>query len=428
MTAATFIALVERSVRFPVPVKWIATHKWVDFDEILAVFLLWNFSGAEKLFPGGNDAKVRFWNAGRETPDGRRASKTWIKKHRTLPIGVGGSLFDEHPLPGQPRSEAQECAATLVAKATGLDQRPELQSLLQFARRVNNTATADPHDISSVIKLLHKHGQMKIGEIVRFAHQGIYAKFCESLQVEEAERNNFSVEHIAELMKKQGLDDPYSPEAWLGVATSVLELDQVAFHVVVAEAYQQGKTLIPFKGIGRGGKVKEMKIAVIRTNLDVHAYARYADKVAVTIQMNEKGQVVVMSNKWEGIRMYDVIKAIVVEECLLRGETPPRWQELREELQHGVWYYHVPGQNLFNGSKTSPDTEPTLIPLDRIAQLVKLALSVEEFEPFHAGRCQEGQCTSSTHQPCPWYSWGLSRCQTIRFYERGEVAAVSQAK
>lgn len=395
------------------PIKFIVSHKRCDFDEILAVFMLHQLKEAEIYFPGANSAGIGFWNAGRKTIDGCQATNEWVRKAKVLPIGVGGGEFDEHPMQGCARVFG-ECAATLVAKKLGVIDDPKLEKLLSFANRVNNTATADPNDISSLIKLYHANGQMKVQEIFDWAHEGIAAKYYE-----EEPSDDFTVEYIAELIRQQNPQDPATGDRWFRVALDAKVLDAHLFETVTAAEYKKG-FLVPFRGLGRGGKVRDMQIyAVVSDDPRIHRYARsqFGDRPAVTVQMRSTGNVVILSNKYDQIDLRDVSSAIQVEEAILRGERIPNWEELRQELQHGVWYYFVPGQAVFNGSLTSPDTPPTRQELGRIVELVKIALSMDEFEPFHSHACKQGRCTASAQHPCRWYDWGMQRCRQIRYQE-----------
>lgn len=397
-----------------IPIKFIVTHKRADFDEGLAIFMLHQLVEAEKFFPGANTAGVGFWNAGRETIDGQRATDEWVRKAKLLPIGVGGGEFDEHPIPGRERVN-KECAATLVARRLGVSNRHNLRMLLAFAEKVNNTATASPDDIATLTKLHYANGKLSVQEIFDWMHEGIAAKYYEAVPTED-----FSVQHIATLIRTQNPDEPTLGDQWLEVALETRALDQHLFETVTAEEYQRKKVLVPFRGIGKGGKIRDMLIlAICSDDPRIHRYARspFGDRPAVTIQMRSTGNVVIMSNKYDGISLRDVSSAIQVEEAMVRGERIPNWEELRQELRHGVWYYFVPGQAVFNGSLTSPETPPTKQELGRIVELVKIALSADEFEPFHKNACCQGKCTASRERPCHWYDWGLARCRQIRYQE-----------
>ncbi len=436
----------------PLPVDKIPTHTGFHFDEVLGIFQMWNYpQHSEPLFPGISNASVVFWNAGRKTPDGYYADEGWIRKNRMCPVGCGGSIFDEHPKEEESEEEErlrpQTCAALLVAQKLGIDQLPRLQSCLRFAVEVDNNATDHPHSIAATIKKLHNNREttpghvrkwvkdpeqakrikellqrrISIGDVFEWVQQGIYAKMCEQPQTDD-----FTIEKIGELMQLQGMHEPFSAEDWLRIGTDAMELDQLLFDTVTAEQYQAFKTIVPFRGIGRGSKVMDMKIAVVPSDdvrIDRYARSKLGDQVAVTVIKRSTGNIVVMVNKYYGLRTYDIARAIKTEECLMRGIELPRWDQMRRQLQHSVWYYHAPGGNLFNGAKTSPDTPPTVIPLPRIVQLVKMAVSSEAFESSRSECCLQGICSSTPRQPCSWYKYGLSRCQTIRFEARRDAEA-----
>lgn len=449
----------------PVIIKDLPTHFLPHFDEALVCFMLWNFPHPK--FVGADEASVSFYNAGRTTPDGQYATEQWIRKHRQLPIGIWGGVLDEHRRPEETdeeyeeRKKNQECAASLAAKLLGIDQLPELQSILRFARRVDNTATADPRDISSVIKKLHDNRetekrqvvkwvkdpdmlarimelldrQIGLGDTLLWIEQGIYAKYCEDPA--DPRVDDFTVERIGELLalqtEAQSENNHYSAEEWLRIGTDALELDQLLFQTVTAEEYRTFKIIVPFRGKGRGGEVIDLKIAVVPSDdVRIHRYARskLGDQVAVTIQRRRNGSVAIQSNKWHHIRLHDAARSIITEEALLRGLPVPRWEEARRELTHNVWFYFTRGEGLFNGAKTSPDVDPTRIPLQRIVALVKMALSIETFEPLRSELCLEGECASTKSRPCPWYKYGFSRCQTIRWeaYQARQAQAPTAEK
>ena len=430
----------------PFRINFLPTHFLPHFDEVFSCFLFWNFPHPN--FKGADEAVVQFWNAGRKTPDGVYADEAWVRKNCALPIGCAGSMLDEHPREEETREddaarkERQECAASLVAQLLEIDQLPQLQSLLRFARRVDNTATADPRDISSIIKKLHDNResnhktvkrwvkdpvklerilellgrQIPLDDMFEWVEQGIYAKYCEPEQTDD-----FTIEKIAELIRLQGHTEPYTADEWLRIGAEALELDQLLFETVTAAEYKAYGVISTFRGRNQKGQIVDMKLAFVSSDdTRIHRFARskLGDQVAVTVQRRRNGTYVIQSNKYYGIRMHDVARALITEEKLIRREELPSWSDMRRQLQHSVWYYFVPGEALFNGAKTSPDVDPSQIPLPRLIELVKTALSAEMFVSARSESCLQGICSSTRRQPCPWYKYGLSRCQSIRWEAR----------
>lgn len=95
-------------------------------DPIVALFLLRMF-GEEK-FPGVQTAKLEFWNV---VPEGKPPEQ-WEEEGYVL-LDLGGGKFDHHH--SLHIKNTKICAAVLVAKYLGIDQRPELKKLLEYARR-----------------------------------------------------------------------------------------------------------------------------------------------------------------------------------------------------------------------------------------------------------------------------------------------------
>lgn len=443
----------------PVVIKDVSTHFLPHFDEVATCFLFWNYPHPK--FIGADEATVSFYNAGRRTPDGQYATEEWIRQHQQLPIGIWGSMLDEHRRPEETNEEyearkvLQDCAFSLATKLLDIDKNPELASIIRFARKVDNTATAHPRDISSVIKRLHDNResvkrnvakwvkdsvklarimelldrQISLADMFLWVEQGIYAKCCEIPQTDD-----FTIEKIGELLwlqtPEQSENNTYTAEEWRQIGEEAIELDQLLFKTVTAGEYQKFGVIESYRGRGPNGETVDLKIAVVSSDDPrIHRYARYKDQVAVTVQRRRNGSVAIQSNKKLGVRLYDVARVLMTEEARIRGITPPRWGEMRRELSQvgDIWFYFARGEGLFNGARTSPDIEPTKIPFPRLVALVKLALSIEVFDSERSECCLQGDCSSTRARPCPLYRFGLSRCQTIRFYTRQALAAEAAA-
>jgi len=52
--------------------------------------------------------------------------------------------------------------------------------------------------------------------------------------------------------------------------------------------------------------------------------------------------------------------------------------------------------------------------LEKILEIVLIGINPGIFEPGHTSSCEQGICTSTGREKCPWYNWGLNRCQKIR--------------
>jgi hypothetical protein len=162
-----------------------------------------------------------------------------------------------------------------------------------------------------------------------------------------------------------------------------------------------------------------MKLLVICSdNYQIHKVASSyeGDQVAVTVQIRSTGNVVILSNHYYGLRLHEVAKVVKLEEPPEEGQDRRGWlwQELVKELAHGCWYYHPTAENLYNGSKTSPHTPHTKQNIERLVELILIALREDEFEYYRQEKCRQGICASDRRDPCPWFQWGFERCIAVR--------------
>lgn len=402
-------------------VHTLATHQAPQLDEIFSIWLLWNCREAEQHFQGANDATVVFWGNGRDTPDGREA-QAWMAEG-VLPIGCGGSLFDEHPQSGRLRIKG-ECAATLVAKHIGVSDDPRLGHLIEYARVSDLFPAPSADDLAYVIKLAHHNPNYTPQQVFDWVVLAIEAKYEESPPTRD-----FRPATILELLQHS---HPGEAEAWGKMLLAIQAYDQILFHRETADEYRRRANILEFRGRGRQGKIVPMKLVAVETDDPrMHRYVRSEacviknadgsvtdNRAMVTIIKRSSGNCAIFGNHSFGVTLKDVARVIKIAEMEADKATAfPRWNELGAEGTHGVWHYATAGEFLLNGSHTAPDVPPTKLSLTEIIQLVKLAVSAEEFEPRHAKQCRKGEC-GAPNNGCTWHRWGLSRCQTIRFEQR----------
>jgi hypothetical protein len=138
----------------PTPIKRIAIFPKIQPDTVLAVFLLKKFG--EVMFPGVAEAEVVFWSS---TEPGKTPAQ--YEQEGTLLIDHAGSRFDHHR---DDHGRKTECASSLVAKALGVTDKPELKKLLAWAKRDDlegkGTISSDPLDrafgLSGIIMTLNR--------------------------------------------------------------------------------------------------------------------------------------------------------------------------------------------------------------------------------------------------------------------------------
>lgn len=323
-------------------------HKDPHFDEILAGWLVEHF--------GTNEFLDEY------APDGK------------LHIGVGGGPFDEHPGPNNQKKDG-ECAATLVAKALGVDNDPALEPLLHYAWVRDLRGGAHPFELETLVKVFHRQFPNRPLKVIRWVEMAIEAKYQEQLQFVTETKTEFE---------------------------RAAEVEEIA---------------------GPGGRTLKM-VSVVSDNPLMNKFARSAQGgyVAIIIQQQTSGNVQIFTDKRFGIDLRDVVRMIRLEEQKANGELiTTDWRELEVEGKiEGIeeWYYHREGQMLLNGSLTAPNVPPTRLSLKQIKEIVGIGVNSQAFEPSRALWCQAGECSATREDPCSWYRLGLLRCRRIRYEMR----------
>lgn len=338
----------------------IVVHNRPHLDEIAAIWLLKKFG--QEIFPGIGDAEIAFLNTGRESPDGRSAAE--YEEEGVLFVGVGGGRFDDHPKNG-------ECATTLVAKALGVNDDPALAKILKYVTNNDLKGSSQPLDVADVVQSYYQEFPDNPLFIIEWAMTGFEVEYTKQLRFFTATREEF--ERAARIEEVDG------PRGKLKLA------------VVESDSEQIGK----------------------------FARSEYGGQVAIIIQRNSSGNVQIFTNRKYGLMLYDVVQMIRLAEAEKRGSAVTSdWKVLASEGKiEGAeeWYFHEPVQALLNGSLTASDVPPTKLSLDEIKEMVLVGINPAIFEPQRAGECRKGVCTSTLHNPCPWYRWGLHRCRKIRY-------------
>ncbi len=341
-------------------VEKILTHEKPHLDEIVAIWLLKKFG--ENEFPGVKTAEISYCSNGGEVTK---------LEEGILPIGVGGSIFDEHPrLNGEKKED--ECAATLVAKYLSVDEEPAMEKLLKFVLNSDLKGANNPFDLAYLVKLLHQQYPEQPEKVIEWAITGLEAKYYEQLQFWTGTKKEF--EDNAQIEEVQG---PH------------------------------------------GRMLKIVTIASDDEQMSKYARSSHGCSAAIVIQKWSSGNVQIFTNKQHRLTLYDVAQMIRYEEQKKKGNVvTTEWKILSSEGKvEGAeeWYYHHSSQTLFNGSLTAKNVPPTKLALEQIRRIVRIGVSPGLFEPNRNRECKLMICTSTRRSQCPWYVWGLHRCRQIRF-------------
>ncbi|MBZ9569620.1 hypothetical protein KJA16_01720 [Patescibacteria group bacterium] len=318
------------------------THENPHFDEEFARWLIENFGTKEFLE--------------RYAPE------------RVIQLGIGYGPFDEHPREDE-QQRRNECAATLVAKALGIYERPELKRLLGFAL---NRDRNGPQLLDLV--------------------------------------------HITNLWRRKFPNDPGKVFQEISKIIELEHQEQLYFHTVVGKKFERdAKT--------EETSLDEEVIKIVTILSDEYQMSRYfrfrVREPGILIQGYRSGHIRIFANRIFKIRWLEEIAAIIrYESQRAKGNILTKdWNMLRKEGEvKGAeeWYYHPAGFALLNGSITHPDVAPTNLSLNRIKTLVRIGIDCNAFESSRSQLCKTGFCSSSLKESCPWYPWGLKRCRRVR--------------
>jgi hypothetical protein len=298
----------------------IITHTWPHLDEIVAIRLLQKHGEAK--FPGIKNAVVTYSSTGNKPEN-----KTWQEhlQEGTVLVGTGGGPFDEHPTLEESRKHGNS-ACFLVAKALNIDKDPIYKRLIEFVNEADQTGV---HEL-----------------------------------------------HLANRLKTRYRLNPTQPEKAISLVNDVLddwEREQQLFVNARAELQQKLQ------------QDPHLKIVAVETaNYKMSAAARSL-RIPVIIQKQHDGHVQIMCDTdRNNIDLKHVVAAIRKAECLLAGmsetnvATLPEttWQQEGKTPEVMNWFYQMPGQNMLNGTESTPDISPTKIPFSLIIEIVNKHVSV----------------------------------------------------
>ncbi|KKR21810.1 MAG: hypothetical protein UT48_C0003G0018 [Parcubacteria group bacterium GW2011_GWE2_39_37] len=326
-------------------VKKILIPNKPHLDPVAAIFLLMKY-GKEK-FTGIEDANIIFWENS-ENPTEEEIKN--FEKEGVLLIDVGGGIFDHH------NKNTHETTTSLVASYLGIEQNPELSSLLTYIREDD-------------LEGLHN----RYGELA----------------------------YLLKVMYKQNT----SLSEVVGTALHILELfqaGQMDWHYKVKGEYEAKKQILKVKR-----NQKKLKVGIIESdNVQVANYGITQDNVSVIIQKRSSGHVMILTNKHHRIDLREVIGAIRKKELELMGyDKTIDARKLRFEGKNSQlpnWFYHRSLNSFLNGSDALVKAEPTKVPFNDIVRFVIYSLTTDKSE-----LCD---CHQSG-QNCPYVEYGFIKCQ-----------------
>lgn len=345
---ATKKTVIAENIR---PVNLIVTHIRPHFDEVLAVYLLKRYG--KNYFSGADKVAIEMWTEGKMLKEfaGKTADQL-LAEEGILCIGTCGGAFDEH-------GNGEDTCAHLVAQYLGIAGNPELQKILQFCKRVDHDGKSMPFDLHSTAKEMY--------DFLGDSDKGMQAVFNWTMQAIES--------HV---------------------------FGQRQFHACADEFSKTGNII-------SGGPIK---IATVTSdNPKMHKWIRNAHSADVIIKKDKAGKMIILTSVQkvkDVIDMRDLSRIVRIAEMQKRRLVTPNWHALEAigtTKECPWWYYYANGEQLFNGTSTSPDVEPTKLSLDDAAKAVAISCA-PKVEP-----CEKENCLKS----CYKYQFGLIACRRKRY-------------
>lgn len=389
-------------------------HFWAHFDEYVAMALLWLY-GEKAGIRGARNAEVLFDDAGSSVPE-CIASKRW-RDTVLIPIGNWGNWapFDEHPDPTHARKH-KECAASLALRflkthIPGFDD-PKAEALVAYATRIDLEGGATKYSLANIVKNMNWLGGQEMTLI--WVTHGIMTY----LDRGDPKDTSFEVESIGDLMM-----DGATKTTWIIQGLEAANWEKDMFDAAIATLKQGRKT---HHFTDRKGSRRELVAIESDNPMMGKAIVAWA-KADVAIVRKPSGNVVVLTNAKTRTDLTGLVRALNREELLLRGDrVERRFGDLSPtgSVPGSVWSFQPDLMCILNGSPSAPFVPATDLSFAQIVELARLTLDEKRFCTAKEGfACDGHSCPSSRKRPCPYYGYGLPRCQNIRQIAKYRSAA-----
>jgi len=385
--------------------KFFVTHFWAHFDEYVAMVLLWLY-GEKAGIRGARNAEVLFDDAGSSVPS-CIASKHW-RDTPFVPIGNWKSWapFDEHPDSTHARKH-KESAASLVLKylkehIPGFDD-PRAEALVAYVTRIDTKGRATPNSLANIVKNMNWLGREE--ETLLWVTHGI-AAYLDRGDPKDA---SFELESIGALML-----DGDTKTTWLLKGLEAAIWERTKFQEAV-ETLKQDRKTIHFTD--RLGKKRDLVAVESDNPMMGKAIVSWA-KADVAIVRKPSGNVVVLTKAQSRTDLTGFVRVLNREELFLCGDrTERRFGELSPtgSIPGSVWSFQPDLMCILNGSPSAPFVPATDLSFAQIVEFARLTLDEKRFCTAKEGfACDGHSCPLSAKKDCPYFKYGLPRCQSIR--------------
>lgn len=344
----------------------------------------------------------------------QEGTEAFIKKYcpdRLLNIGILRGDFDEHNAPGKGEKKGEECAATLIAKALGIEHKPEWRKMLRFTLNDDTGRAHNPRNIANILTNWHRQDPENQEKHVNWALLGLWVKYY------DCDNGDYSLDRIRKVaLKKNWMHEYINPEEWFASGQKVTEEHQRYFKEAIRELKHKRKTGKACLRVVSWGDVWLRTIALVSDNYRMTSALR-AEKAGNSdafVIKNSRGQAMLGINKKTKLDLAEVVKIITAEELRKSGQiiTAKKAKQQAQALAGtGVWYYFKDMEAILNGGYTHPTVPATKISLCDLFGMLSIGLDRRVFHPKVIDDCLKGKCQG---QKCSWYAYGLERCRNVR--------------
>lgn len=335
----------------------IITHNRPHADELVALMLLKKFPEGEEKLSGIKTASVEFLGAGK-LPE----NKTYSDFPDAVFLGVGGGPFDEHATVDKERESGEVCA-TLVAKYLGIQNRPELQGILNIIKEEDLAVAKDKDALSIGIKFLHSCFKDDYTKIYRWAEIAYMSHI--KLFLEKGETRPFTVTETKRVLEELQSQDL---EFWVRTIDEARRYQNDQYQ----QALKEFDDAVKERFVGSDGQPIDMAV-VTSDNEEINKAFR-SKRAQLIIQFSTRGNVAIFTYQKRGLNLTNSIILLRMAEQFYRwGEIRIKDKDIlgREEMIDGIpWYLFHSKDSAFNGSLTTKDVPPTMIPHKKVVDLI----------------------------------------------------------
>lgn len=336
----------------------IVTHFRPHADELIALMFLKNFTEGEEKFPGVQKAKIEFLTTGK-LPEG----KTYKDFPDTIFLGVGGGPFDEHESESQERSEGEVCA-TLVAKALGIESKPELQGILKVVRDEDLSGAKEKDSLSVMIKFLHSCFKDDYEKIYKWSETSYMAHIRNFTKI--GENKLFTLEETKKILKEENFS---GVDEWISIIDTAQKYQNDEYQKALKEFDEKA-----IKEVVTAYDGKPVSFSFIESDNEEMSKAARSRMSQLIVQKNSRGNVFIFTYRKRNLDLSSVIVLLRLAEQHFAGEV--KIKDTKTLSQIGIienipWYLFYTKDSIYNGSLTTKDIPPTKIPNNKLISIIK---------------------------------------------------------